>query len=96
VVISGSHFWQHTCGNLMQHVAIFSSQESFCCSRLQLQEQPEGYEPGQQLKVSEMFKEGDLIDVAGTTIGKGFQGEFSTGLPPVALHKHVQRFCCTT
>lgn len=39
-----------------------------------LQEQPEGYEPGQQLKVSEMFKEGDLIDVAGTTIGKGFQG----------------------
>lgn len=42
--------------------------------RLQLQEAPEGYESGQQLKVSEMFKEGDLIDVAGTTIGKGFQG----------------------
>lgn len=35
------------------------------------------YEPGQQLKVDEMFKEGDIIDVAGTSIGKGFQGERS-------------------
>jgi large subunit ribosomal protein L3 len=34
-----------------------------------------GYEPGQQLSVEEMFKVGDLVDVAGTTIGKGFQGE---------------------
>jgi large subunit ribosomal protein L3 len=32
------------------------------------------YESGQQLQVSEMFKEGDLIDVAGHSIGKGFQG----------------------
>lgn len=33
-----------------------------------------GYEPGQALAVEEMFKEGDLVDVAGTSIGKGFQG----------------------
>lgn len=32
------------------------------------------YQPGQQLRVEEMFKEGDLIDVAGTSVGKGFQG----------------------
>lgn len=36
-----------------------------------------GYEPGQQLSVADMFKEGDFVDVAGTTIGKGFQGEFA-------------------
>jgi large subunit ribosomal protein L3 len=34
----------------------------------------EGYEPGQQLKVEELFSEGDMVDVAGTSIGKGFQG----------------------
>jgi len=32
------------------------------------------YKAGDALQVSEMFKEGDLVDVAGTTIGKGFQG----------------------
>lgn len=32
------------------------------------------YTPGQQLEVTEIFKEGECIDVAGTTIGKGFQG----------------------
>jgi len=31
------------------------------------------YSPGQQLTV-EMFKEGELVDVTGTSIGKGFQG----------------------
>lgn len=34
------------------------------------------YAPGQQLKVEEVFKEGDVIDIAGTTIGKGFQGAY--------------------
>lgn len=34
----------------------------------------EGFEPGQRLVVEEIFKEGDLVDVSGTTIGKGFQG----------------------
>lgn len=34
----------------------------------------EGFEPGQRLGVDEIFKEGDLVDVSGTTIGKGFQG----------------------
>lgn len=33
------------------------------------------YEPGQQLKLEEIFKVGDLVDVAGTSIGKGFAGE---------------------
>lgn len=32
------------------------------------------YEPGQALNVDDLFKEGDLVDVAGTSIGKGFQG----------------------
>ncbi|EFN51504.1 hypothetical protein CHLNCDRAFT_48352 [Chlorella variabilis] len=33
-----------------------------------------GYEAGQQLNLVDMFKAGDMVDVAGTTIGKGFQG----------------------
>eukprot|EP00887_Chlorella_sp_A99_P002501 scaffold6.g2501.t1 len=33
-----------------------------------------GYEAGQQLDVEALFAVGDLVDVAGTTIGKGFQG----------------------
>ena len=32
------------------------------------------FEPGQALNVEELFKEGDLVDIAGTSIGKGFQG----------------------
>lgn len=32
------------------------------------------YEVGQQLNVEDMFDVGDLVDVAGTSIGKGFQG----------------------
>ncbi|KAL4326317.1 hypothetical protein GQ457_11G014640 [Hibiscus cannabinus] len=34
----------------------------------------EEFETGQKLDVEELFKEGDLVDVSGTTIGKGFQG----------------------
>lgn len=34
----------------------------------------EGFEPNQRLSAAELFKEGDLIDVSGTSIGKGFQG----------------------
>ncbi|KAL0919808.1 hypothetical protein M5K25_011928 [Dendrobium thyrsiflorum] len=34
----------------------------------------EGFEPGQRLVIEEIFKEGDIVDVSGTTIGKGFQG----------------------
>ncbi|EXB70622.1 50S ribosomal protein L3-1 [Morus notabilis] len=34
----------------------------------------EGFEPNQKLVFEEIFKEGDLVDVAGITIGKGFQG----------------------
>ena len=40
----------------------------------QVKELKEEYVPGQQLNVDDMFKAGDLVDIAGTTIGKGFQG----------------------
>jgi large subunit ribosomal protein L3 len=32
------------------------------------------FQPGQKLEIAEMFKAGDNIDIAGTTVGKGFQG----------------------
>lgn len=32
------------------------------------------FNPGQEIKVEEMFKEKDLVDVSGITKGKGFQG----------------------
>ncbi|XP_041001079.1 50S ribosomal protein L3, chloroplastic [Juglans microcarpa x Juglans regia] len=34
----------------------------------------DGFEPNQRLVFDEIFKEGDFVDVSGTTIGKGFQG----------------------
>ncbi|XP_020243512.1 50S ribosomal protein L3-1, chloroplastic, partial [Asparagus officinalis] len=37
-------------------------------------EKVEGFEPGQRLVLEEVFKEGDLVDVSGNSIGKGFQG----------------------
>lgn len=43
-------------------------------TEFKLSEIPEGFEVGQQLKPCEMFSEGDLIDVAGISTGKGFQG----------------------
>ena len=39
----------------------------------------EGFEPGQQLKADELFKVGDFVDVAGTSVGKGFQGAARLG-----------------
>ena len=45
------------------------------------------YEAGQQLNVEDMFKAGDLVDVAGTTIGKGFQGKLH-------LMYHVAAIIC--
>lgn len=33
-----------------------------------------GFETGQRLVFDDVFKEGDFVDVSGTTIGKGFQG----------------------
>jgi len=33
-----------------------------------------GVQLGQELKVGEIFKEGDFVDVSGTSKGKGFQG----------------------
>lgn len=34
----------------------------------------DGFEAGQKLVFEDIFNEGDLVDVSGTTIGKGFQG----------------------
>lgn len=42
--------------------------------KLRTPEQAKEYESGQQLNVEDIFKVGDYVDVAGTTIGKGFQG----------------------
>lgn len=41
---------------------------------MQLHGSVEAYEPGQVLNVEDCFKEGDLVDIAGNSIGKGFQG----------------------
>ena len=35
---------------------------------------PDAYELGQRIAVADLFKVGDLVDVTGTTKGKGFQG----------------------
>lgn len=37
-------------------------------------ENPQGYELGQQILVSELFKIGDKIDITGHSKGRGFQG----------------------
>lgn len=34
----------------------------------------DGFEPGQPLDFADLFKEGDIVDVSGNSIGKGFQG----------------------
>lgn len=34
----------------------------------------DSFHPNQRLILDDLFKEGDLVDVSGTTIGKGFQG----------------------
>ena len=48
---------------------------------LQLKE-VEGYEPGQQLNPDEIFKVGEMVDVAGTSVGKGFQDKFPSPICP--------------
>jgi len=53
------------------------------------------HELGQQIKPSELFKEGDVVDVRGKSIGKGFQGAvkrygFSRGLMTHGSKSHRQ------
>jgi len=53
------------------------------------------YEVGAQIKVSELFQEGDKVDVRGKSIGKGFQGAvkrygFSRGLMTHGSKSHRQ------
>ncbi|XP_051123914.1 50S ribosomal protein L3, chloroplastic [Andrographis paniculata] len=55
----------------------------------------EGFEPNQRLAAAELFKEGDLVDVSGTSIGKGFQGgikrhNFKRGLMTHGSKSHRQ------
>lgn len=55
----------------------------------------EGFDPNQRLVFEELFKEGDLVDVSGTTIGKGFQGgikrhHFKRGLMTHGSKSHRQ------
>ncbi|KAF7845078.1 50S ribosomal protein L3, chloroplastic [Senna tora] len=55
----------------------------------------DGFEPNQRLVLDEIFKEGDLVDVSGTTIGKGFQGgikrhNFKRGLMTHGSKSHRQ------
>lgn len=37
-------------------------------------ENVDAYEPGQEIKVEDMFQEGDKVDVTGVSKGKGYQG----------------------
>lgn len=45
------------------------------------------FEPGQEVLFSEIFNEGDLVDVSGTTIGKGFQGNSSLAFIVLVLYR---------
>ena len=59
-----------------------------------LRDAPE-YEVGAKINVSELFKEGDKVDVRGRSIGKGFQGAvkrygFSRGLMTHGSKSHRQ------
>ncbi|KAK6120770.1 hypothetical protein DH2020_045486 [Rehmannia glutinosa] len=54
-----------------------------------------GFELNKWLDVEELFKEGDFIDISGTTIGKGFQGgmkrhNFKRGLMTHGSKSHRQ------
>jgi large subunit ribosomal protein L3 len=60
---------------VLQNLLIWRSGSDVKNLNVQLLDGVADYQPGQQLRVEEMFKEGDLIDVAGTSVGKGFQGD---------------------
>merc|ERR1712046_235769 len=67
--------------------------------RVQTSDEVEAFEPGQQLEISEMFSEGDFVDVRGTSIGKGFQGGikrhgFKRGLMTHGSKSHRQHGSC--
>ncbi|MEW5313250.1 MAG: hypothetical protein WDW38_004834 [Sanguina aurantia] len=54
----------------------------------------ESYTPGQQLDVSELFKEGMPVDIAGLTVGKGFQGGWRRGGVPTRPTLPQQQVSC--
>lgn len=59
-------------------VEIMARHEAVCVGQIP---NIDGYQPGQQLNFAEMFSVGDMVDVAGTSIGKGFQGAAPTPFP---------------
>lgn len=54
----------------------------------------DGFEANQRIVLDEIFKEGDLVDVSGTTIGKGFQGFLSFFLSFSLSFCFLSVFCC--
>lgn len=52
----------------------------------------EGFEAKQRLALEELFNEGDLVDVSGTSIGKGFQGTFFLAI--YGFMSSVRRYDC--
>jgi large subunit ribosomal protein L3 len=50
-----------------------------CVTQLKDKAKVTAMKPGQKLNASDIFKEGELLDIAGTTIGKGFQGKRRQG-----------------
>jgi ribosomal protein L3 len=52
----------------------------------------QAYQPGQELDVGALLKEGETVDVAGVTVGKGFQGACA---PSSAMHvANTRPMCC--
>lgn len=47
---------------------------SFCKHLREFRAESKDYETGQEIKVGDMFKPGDRVDVSGISKGKGFQG----------------------
>lgn len=55
----------------------------------------DGFEPGQRLAIEEIFKEGDLVDVCGNSIGKGFQGALLIYFSMIAVDELIFLFHST-
>lgn len=51
-----------------------AGKEGFCHVKEFRVTDPEQYEVGQEISVSDLFNVGDLVDIAGITKGRGFQG----------------------
>lgn len=50
------------------------------------------FEVGQELKIDSMFKEGDRVDISGTSKGKGFQGAIKRHGQKIGPRTHGSKF----